>query len=142
MTKSQLEAQVQALAACLETFDVSYFEQIVHKPAWATHYREGLYNNLVSARKALAEAEDEPSPYAPSEAYLKALRSFGLTDEQCLEELRNARVCDFELLLAEERRKAYDQGYAKGKPEGYDMGYDAGWDDGYSSARKFWKPED
>ena len=55
----------------------------------------------------------DPSPYAPSEAYLNALRSFGLTDEQCVEELRQARECDFALTLADEVRKAYDEGKAE-----------------------------
>jgi len=68
----------------------------------------------------------DPSPYAPSEAYLKALRSFGLTDEDCVEELRRARASDFELLLADEVRKAYDQGKADGKIIGYAEGYDEG----------------
>jgi len=70
----------------------------------------------------------DPSPYAPSEAYLKALRSFGLTDEQCVEELRQARDCDFDLLLADEKRKAYDQGRADGQVIGYAEGYDEGFD--------------
>lgn len=137
-TKSQLEARVQTLSEVLEAFDVAHFQRTGLTQQWALDYRESLYNSLVAAREALAEAEDEPSPYAPSEAYLQALRSFGLTDEDIVTELRSARACDFELHLAEQVRKAYDQG----KTEGYDMGYDAGWDDGYSSARKFWKPED
>lgn len=72
----------------------------------------------------------DPSPYAPSEAYLNALRSFGFTDEQCVEELRQARESDFELLLADEKRKAYDQGDSQGYSKGYNTGYDWGKKDG------------
>ena len=126
MTKPQLEARVQTLSEMLEAFDVIYFEQMVHKPEWANRHRQALYDSLVAAREALAKAEDEPSPYAPSEDYLQALRSFGLTDEQCVEELRSARDSDFELHLAEEKRKAYDQGKADGKTIGYAEGYDEG----------------
>ena len=61
-TKSQLEAVVQTLSEVLEAFDVIYFEQVVHKPEWANRHRQALYNNLVAARKALAEAPDESSP--------------------------------------------------------------------------------
>ena len=134
--KAQLEARVQALAACLASFDVVYFEQVVHKPEWATRYRENLYNGLVAARKALAEVEEkeEASPYAPSEAYLKALRSFGFTDEDCVAELRSARESDFELLLADEVRKAYDQGKADGQVIGFAKGYDEGYDEGFDAA--------
>lgn len=130
-TKSQLEARVQTLSETIHSFDMAHFQRIGLTQQWALDYRESLYNSLVAARKALAEAEDEPSPYAPSPEYLQALRSFGLTDEQCLEELRSARACDFELHLAEQVREAYDQGYADGKTVGYADGYDQGRHDGY-----------
>lgn len=123
MTKSQLEARVQTLSEVLEALDPVYFEHLTRKPELAPRPRRALYNSLAAARKALAEAPDESSPYAPSEDYLNALRSFGLTNEQCVEELRSARANDFELRLTDEVRKAYDQGRA----DGYEKGYEVGW---------------
>ena len=128
-TKAQLKARVQTLSEVLEAFDVAHFQRIGLTQQWALDYRTSLYNRLVAAREA--EAEEDPLPYAPSEAYLNALRSFGLTDEDCVEELRRARDCDFELLLADEKRKAYDQGRADGKTVGYAEAYDEGKADGY-----------
>ena len=124
MTKSQLEARVQTLSEVLEAFDIARFTGPSEAwTEWTCNYRTSLYNSLVAAREALAEAEEDPSPYAPSEAYLNALQSFGFTDEECVEELRLARESDFELLLADEKRKAYDEG----KADGYEKGYEVGW---------------
>jgi len=131
-TKAQLEARVQTLSEVLEAFDVAHFQRIGLTQQWALDYRTSLYNRLVAAREAeaLTEAEDDPSPYAPSEAYLNALRSFGFTDEDCAEELRQARASDFELTLADEVRKAYDQGRADGYAKGYEVGWALGNDSG------------
>ena len=122
-TKSQLDSLIRELDKILSRFDASYFYWMTAKPKRATDFRASLVEDLTAHRKALAEAEEEPSPYAPSEAYLNALRSFGFTDEDCIEELRRARESDFELLLADEKRKAYDEG----KADGYEKGYEVGW---------------
>ncbi len=126
-TKSQLEALNQWLEKTLKLFDDSYFYWMPAKPQRAKDFRASLVEDLATYRKALAEAGEEPSPYAPSEAYLNALRSFGFTDEDCAKEIQNARDCDFDLLLADEKRKAYDQGRADGQV----IGFAEGWDEGY-----------
>jgi len=132
-TKSQLESLIQGLDKALSFFDAAWLQGDGPTPQWAKDFRASLVEDLTTYRKALAEAEPEPSPYAPSEAYLNALRSFGFTDEDCVEELRQARDSDFELTLADEVRKAYDQGKTEGWSKGYAEGYDVGLDDGYTA---------
>jgi hypothetical protein len=130
MTRTYLEGQIQATDNALLLLETGMCVSASPAPEWLKALRKDLASDLTHYRRLLDEAQPEPAPYAPSEAYLKALRSFGLTDEACVEELRRARACDFDLLLAEERRKAYDQGRLDGYAKGYEVGWALGNDSG------------